>query len=131
MRFTTGSEHDSQQAESLTEGLSGIFVGDAGYLLKHEVFQSLFEKDKRILAVSRKNMKCLMSEEQGILFRKQNILETVWDEFKERYGLEFHLARNLTGLFRHYCYSLLSRMVQPFLLPCSLRLPTPAAALLC
>jgi hypothetical protein len=131
VRFTTGSEHDSQQAESLTEGLSGLFVADAGYLLKHEVFQSLFEKHKHILAASRKNMKRLMSEEQGVLFRKRSIIETVWDVLKERYGLEFHLARNVTGLFRHYCYSLLSRMVQPFLLPCSLRLPTPAAALLC
>ena len=125
VRFTTGSEHDSQQAESLTEGLSGIFVGDAGYLLKQEAFESLFEKHKRILAASRKNMKRLMSKEQGILFRKRNIIETVWDVLKERYGLEFHLARNITGLFRHYCYSLLSRMVQPFLHSCSLWLPAP------
>jgi hypothetical protein len=61
LRFTTGSEHDSKQAEPLTEGLSGLFVGDAGYLLKLEVFQRLFEKHKRILAASRKNMKRLMT----------------------------------------------------------------------
>ena len=28
-RFTSASVHDSQQAEPLTEGLSGLFVGDA------------------------------------------------------------------------------------------------------
>ena len=65
LRFTTGSEHDSQQTEQLTEGLTGLFVGDAGYLLKEKVFVRLFEKHKRILAAARKNMKRLMTEEQG------------------------------------------------------------------
>jgi len=131
IRFSTGSVHDSQEAEPLTDGLSGLFVGDAGYLLKQEVFQRLFEKHKRILAASRKNMKRLMTEEQGILFRKRNIIETVWDVLKERYGLEFHLARSITGLFRHYCYSLLSRMIQPFLHPQPSQLPVTSAGLLC
>jgi hypothetical protein len=30
LRFGTGSEHDSRQAEPLTEGLTVLFVGDAG-----------------------------------------------------------------------------------------------------
>ena len=130
VRFSTASSHDSQQAEPLTEGLNGIFVGDAGYLLKLEVFQRLFEKHKHILAASRKNMKRLMTEEQGLLFRKRNIIETVWGVLKERYGLEYHLARNVTGLFRHYCYSLLSRMVQPFLQSFLPRLSAPSISLL-
>ena len=91
LRFTTGSEHDSREAEPLTEGLTGLFVGDAGYLLKQEVFLRLFEKHKRILSAARKNMKRLMTEEQGQLFRRRSIIETVWDVLKERYGLVFHL----------------------------------------
>jgi hypothetical protein len=130
LRFTTGSEHDSQQAESLTDGLSGLFVGDAGYLLKQEVFVHLFEKHKRILAASRKNMKRLMTEQQGNLLRKRSILETVWDVLKERYGLVFHLARNITGLFRHYCYSLLSHMLRNVLQPYSLGLLSSSSGLL-
>lgn len=114
LRFSTGSEHDSKGVEQLTERLTGLFVGDAGYLLKQEVFVRLFEKHKRILAAARKNMKRLMTKEQGLLFRKRSIIETVWDLLKERYGLVFHLARNMTGLFRHYCYSLISKMLQPF-----------------
>jgi len=123
LRFTTGSKHDSRQTELLTEGLSGLFVGDAGYLLKLEVFQRLFEKHKRILAASRKSMKRLMTNEQGYLLRKRNIIETVWDVLKERYGLVYHLARNITGLFRHYFYSLLSRMFQIFLISPKMQLP--------
>jgi hypothetical protein len=130
LRFTTGSEHDSQQAELLTDGLSGVFVGDAGYLLKQEVFVRLFEKHKRILSAARKNMKRLMSKEQGLLLRKRSIIETVWDVLKERYGLVFHLARNMTGLFRHYCYSLLSNIMHPLLRSCSLRLPDLSLGLL-
>ena len=123
LRFSTGSEHDSQEAEGLTEGLTGLFVGDAGYLLKQEVFVRLFEKHKRILAGARKNMKRLMTKEQGNMLRKRSIIETVWDVLKERYGLVFHLARNMTGLFRHYCYSLISSMLQPVLNSYTLRLP--------
>ena len=115
LRFTDGSEHDSRQAEPLTDGLTGLFVGDAGYLLKQEVFMRLFENHKRILAAAGKNMKRLMTEQDAHLLRKRSIIETVWDVLKERYGLVFHLARNMTGLFRHYCYSLLSYMLKPFL----------------
>jgi hypothetical protein len=115
LRFSTGSKQDSQQAEVLIKGLKGLFVGDAGYLLKQEVFVRLFENHQRIMAASRKNMKRLMTEEDAGLLRKRSIIETVWGVLKERYGLVFHLARNITGLFRHYCYSLLSYMLWPFL----------------
>jgi hypothetical protein len=123
LRFTAGSEHDSRETESLTDGLTGLFVGDAGYILKHDVFERLFEKHKRILAAARKNMKRLMTKEQGFMLRKRNIIETVWGVLKERYGLVFHLARNIIGLFRHYCYSLLSSMLRPFVYSYTLMLP--------
>jgi hypothetical protein len=115
LRFGTGSEHDNQQAEALTDGLSGLFVGDAGYLLKQEVFVRLFEKHKRILSAARKNMKRMMTLEQGLLLRKWSIIETKWGVLKERFGFVFHLARSVTRLFRHYYYSLLSSMLQPVL----------------
>jgi hypothetical protein len=115
LRFTTGGKPDRQETEALAEGLTGLFVGDAGYLLKHEAFERLFEKHKRILSAARKNIKRLMTEQQGRLFRKRSIVETVWGVLKERFGLVFHLARNITGLFRHYCYSLLSNRLQPVL----------------
>ena len=122
LRFTTGSGHDSQEAEPLTDGLTGLFVGDAGYLLKQEVFVRLFEQHKRILSAARKNMKRVMTKQQGQLLRKRSIIETVWGVLKERHGLVFHLARNMTGLFRHYCYSLLSNILQPVLRSYSLGL---------
>jgi hypothetical protein len=109
--FSTGSEHDSKEVATLTEGMEGLFVGDAGYLLKQEEFEQLFERHKHILAAARKNMKKVMTKEQAQLLRKRSKIETIWGKLKERFLLVYNLARSITGLFRHYCYSLLSYMI--------------------
>jgi hypothetical protein len=113
IKFTTGSVHDSQVAESLAEAADGLYVGDAGYLLQKEVFERLFEKHKHIMAATRKNMKRLASKGQIGLLRKRNIIETTWDVLKERFQLVYHLARSVTGLFRHYMLSLISFLLRP------------------
>ena len=113
--FTTGSVHDSRATENITEGLEGIFVGDAGYLLKKETFQSLYKKHRHIIAAAKKNMKRVMTSEQKNLFRKRSIIETTWGVLKERFQLVYHLARSMAGLFRHYLYSLAAFLLSPFL----------------
>jgi hypothetical protein len=72
--FGSADLHDNKALETLTEGLQGVFVGDAGYLLKQEAFECLFEKHKRISAGVRKNMWRLMTKEQGDLLRKRNVI---------------------------------------------------------
>jgi hypothetical protein len=42
--FTPGNEHDCQLVKEITEGLSGLFVGDAGYIVKREVFEKNYMK---------------------------------------------------------------------------------------
>jgi hypothetical protein len=76
-----------------------------------EVFQSLYEKHCLFYSATRKNIKRVMMEEQGQLFKKRNRIELVWDVLKERFQLVFHLARSVTGLFRHYFYSIASYLV--------------------
>ena len=98
--FSPGGDHDGRHAETLTEGLSGLFVGDAGYLLRGEVLERLREKHRHILAAARRNMRRVMSDGQKRLLRKRSVIETVWGVLKERCGLVFHLARTVTGLFR-------------------------------
>jgi hypothetical protein len=41
--------------------LEGVFVGDAGYVLRQQEFKKLFEVHKRIISAARKNMKRLMT----------------------------------------------------------------------
>jgi hypothetical protein len=113
--FTPGNVNDNLVVEKLTLLLNGLFVGDAGYLLKAEVFKRLFAKQKRVMAAARKNMKRVMTEEQGRLLRKRSIIETTWDVLKERFQLVYHLARSMNGLFRHYCCSLISYLLRPLM----------------
>ncbi|MDR1221056.1 MAG: hypothetical protein LBK73_15830 [Treponema sp.] len=43
--FTPGSVHDSHAASGTTEGLKGIFAGDAEYLQKEKVFRELYNSN--------------------------------------------------------------------------------------
>jgi hypothetical protein len=126
--FTTGSVHDSQVVAELTKELEGVFVGDAGYLLKEEVFRELYERHRHIMSATRKNMKRVMSGEQKQLFRDRSRIETVWDVLKERFQVVYHLARGMTGLFRHYCYSIASFLLQPFMECSTILLKAPVKA---
>jgi hypothetical protein len=120
--FTTGSVHDSQVVSEITRELEGVFVGDAGYLLREEVFRQLYEKHRHIMSATRKNMKRVMSGEQKQLLRDRSCIETIWGVLKERFRLVYHLARGMTGLFRHYFYSIASFLLRPFIEPSALKL---------
>jgi hypothetical protein len=113
--FTPGNVHDSQVVSETTEGLEGVFVGDAGYLLKEEVFRELYEQHRHIMSAARKNMKRVMSEGQKQMLRDRRCIETIGDVLKERFQLVYHLARGMTGLFRHYVYSITSFLLRPFI----------------
>jgi hypothetical protein len=113
--FTAGNVHDSQVIMEITKELEGVFVGDPGYLLKEEVFWELYERHRHIMSATRKNMKQVMSGEQKQLLRDRSCIETVWGVLKERFQLVYHLARGMTGLFRHYVYSLVSFLLRRFI----------------
>jgi hypothetical protein len=90
-------------------------VGDAGYLLREEVFQELYERHRHIMSAAGKNMKRVTSGEKKQLFRDRSCIETIWGVLKERFQLVYRLARGMTGLFRHYFYSIISFLLQPFI----------------
>jgi hypothetical protein len=113
--FTTGRVQDSQVVSGITKDLEGLFAEDAGYVLKEEVFQERYERHRHIMSAPGKNMNRVMSGEQKQLFRERSRIETIWDVLKERFQLVYHLARGMTGLFRHYFYSIISFLLQPFI----------------
>jgi hypothetical protein len=88
--FTPGNEHDSQLVKEITENLSGIFVGDAGYILKCEVFEKLYEERRHIMSDPRKNMKKVKTGCQWELLRRRSIIETTWGVMKECFELVYH-----------------------------------------
>ena len=51
-------------------------------------------------------MNRLMSEEQFQLLNSRNIIENVWSVLKLNYNLIYHRARSITGMFRHFFFSI-------------------------
>ena len=104
--FRPGKEHDSQAFADITEGLEGIFVTDAGYLLKEADLKRMFESGRKPCTATRKNMNRTMTKEQFQLLLQRNRIENVWSVMKLNYNLIYHRARSVTGMFRHFFYSI-------------------------
>ena len=53
-----------------------------------------------------KNDPKMLTEEQFQLLLKRNRIENVWSVMKLNYNLIYHRARSVTGMFRHFFYSI-------------------------
>ena len=104
--FRPGKEHDSKAFNESTKGLFGTFVTDSGYLLKEDELRRMFESGRKPCSAARKNMKRAMTAEQYQLLLNRNRIENVWSVMKLNYSLIYHKARSITGMFRHFFYSI-------------------------
>lgn len=100
--FTSANINDSKVVEKVTENLKGFFFCDAGCLKNSKELIKLAKSGRFIHAIPRKNMNRLMTVEQWEHLRKRNIIESDWGVLKQNYFLEYHQARCMDGLFRHY-----------------------------
>lgn len=112
--FTPGNVKDNRALDDLIVNLEGIFVCDAGYLLKEEELVRFFESEKRLYIATRVNMKRLMTKAQHELFKHRSVIENVWNTLKERMNMVYSFARGVHGLFRHYLYCIGSYMLRNF-----------------
>jgi hypothetical protein len=112
--FTPGNVHASKTLEGMVSGLTGTMTCDAGYLVKDEILEKIFTKKMKMYIATRKNMKRIMTKEQGRLFKVRSRIETVWGVLKERFNLIYTLARSTNGLFRHYFYSITSFLLDNY-----------------
>jgi len=110
--FSPGNIHDNQFLEPLSLKIRGSLTCDAGYLINEEVLARIISSIGIVFIATRKNMKKIMTREQGNLFKKRSKIETIWGILKQRFLLETNLARNLTGFFRHYIYSISAWCIQ-------------------
>ena len=110
--FTPGNVHDNRALAGLIVNLEGIFVCDAGYLLKQEEMEKFFEAEKLLYIATRKNMKRLMTKEQHQLFKRRSVIENVWNTLKERMNMAYSFARGVHGLFWHYLYCISSYLLR-------------------
>jgi hypothetical protein len=106
--FTPGNIDDRKVLHSLFEGMDGLFVGDAGYLLRFDLWNEFLEKNIHVFTGVRNNMKKIMTKEQHKELKKREIIETVWSVMKGNLSIIYTLARSITGMFRHFFYSVIA-----------------------
>ena len=106
--FTPGNIDDRKVLHSLFEGMDGLFVGDAGYLLRFDLWNEFLEKNIHVFTGVRNNMKKIMTKEQRKELKKREIIETVWSVMKGNLSIIYTLARSITGMFRHFFYSVIA-----------------------
>jgi len=112
LRFTPANVDDRKVVMDLSQGLSGIFVADAGYVSKTLSRQFFQEKPLRLLlAQARANMKKLMTQWQDQLYRTRMGVETNFRSLKCFYGLITSLPRSVNGYLANYIYSLLAYQI--------------------
>ena len=82
-----------------------------GYLQKKEVLKRMEEKGLKFEAAPRKNMKRVMSCFECYHIKHRSIIESDWGTLKNNFQLEYHKARSIVGMFRHFFFSIVAYMI--------------------
>ena len=69
------------------------------------------EKEIKLEAAPRKNMNRLMSRFECYHIKHRSIIESDWGTLKNNFQLEYHKARSIGGMFRHFFYSIAAYMI--------------------
>ena len=109
--FSYANIADCKIAEKLAEVVKGTIFADAGYLQKKDVLKRMEEKKIKLEAAPRKNMNRLMSRFECYHIKHRSIIESDWGTLKNNFQLEYHKARSIVGMFRHFFYSIAAYMI--------------------
>ena len=109
--FSYANIADCKIAEKLAEVVKGTIFADAGYLQKKDVLKQMEEKGIKFEAAPRKNMNRLMSRFECYHIKHRSIIESDWGTLKNNFQLEYHKARSIVGMFRHFFYSIAAYMI--------------------
>ena len=109
--FSYANIADCKIAEKLAEVVKGTIFADAGYLQKKDVLKQMEEKGIKFEAALRKNMNRLMSRFECYHIKHRSTIESDWGTLKNNFQLEYHKARSIVGMFRHFFYSIAAYMI--------------------
>ena len=59
------------------------------------------------------NMNRLMSRFECYHIKHRSIIESNWETLKNNFQLEYHKARSIVGMFRHFFYNIATYMINP------------------
>lgn len=109
--FTAGNVDDRKVVIKLSKEISGILIGDAGYI-KKQLQQEFYEEGKRIMiAKPRANMKKIMTKFEEKLYQTRMLIELNFRNLKMFFGLVTSLPRSIDGYLANYIYSLLAYQI--------------------
>ena len=111
LQITPGNTDDRKTVKNLCSQLSGLVIGDAGYLSK-ELQEELQENNVHLFTAVRNNMKKLMTTSQHQLLKKRQRVESVFNVLKENLGMACYRSRSLLGHMARYTYSLLAYAIK-------------------
>lgn len=111
LKFTSGSVDDRSIVLDLAQGLSGIFIADAGYV-SSDLERSFYQEGVRaIFAKARSNMKKLATELDTYLYSTRMRIELNFRNLKCFFGLLTSLPRCVAGYLANYTYAMLSYLL--------------------
>lgn len=106
--LTKGNVDDRKPVPNLTKKLTGLLFGDKGYI-KQDLFHELFDRGLKLVTKIKKGMKnMLMSLNEKILLRKRSIVETVFDNLKNKFEIEHTRHRSPVNFLVHIISTLIS-----------------------
>jgi len=111
LRFTSADVDERTVATPLAEGLSGIFIADAGYV-SADLEKPFYRKGQRyILIKPKKNQRKLATELDGLLYSTRMLIEIPFRILKMFHGLITSLPRSVDGYLANYTHSLLAYLI--------------------
>ncbi len=97
IRFTGAKTDDRDVVIKMSEGLTGIFMADAGYISK-KLSKEFYQENKRVLlAKPRSNMKKIMTKFEDMLYSTRMLIELNFRQLKLFYELITSLPRSVGG----------------------------------
>jgi hypothetical protein len=112
-KLTHGNCDDRDPVEGIVKSLTGLLIGDKGYI-SAELFNTLFEKGLKLITGIKKNMKNkLMELHEKVLLRKRSISETVFDYLKNKMEISHTRHRSPINAFTHILSTLVAYSLNP------------------
>lgn len=112
-KLTSGNCDDRKPVPEMAQELSGLMVGDKGYIGEN-LFKYLFGKGLKLITGIKKNMKNKLLEiPEKMLLRKRSIIETVFDYLKNKMELSHTRHRSPINSFVHIFSTLVAYSLNP------------------
>lgn len=113
LQFTKGNLDDRKPVIDLSENISGKLYADKGYI-SNNLFVELLGKGITLITSAKRNMKNkILSKLDRELLAKRNMIESVFNQLKDKFRLEHTRHRSCINAFAHMISGLVAYCLYP------------------